>query len=98
MHTETPFRNTSYSRSAVPGIVALAIAILMSGTMFSAASAQDVATPVVEATPEGVANVCEATSLYGPDTWVTDVRRHRLQLSTNDGDRCARPAGDKSER
>ncbi len=71
MHTETPFRNTSYSRSAVPSIVALAIAILMSGTMFSAASAQDVATPVVEATPEGVANVCEATSPgVGAEPWI----------------------------
>ncbi|MDQ3656296.1 MAG: DUF3574 domain-containing protein [Chloroflexota bacterium] len=71
MHTETPFRHTSYSRSAVPGIVALAIAILMSGTMFSAASAQDVATPVVEATPEGVANMCEATSPgVGAEPWI----------------------------
>jgi len=85
MHTETPFRNTSYSRSAVPGIVALAIAILMSGTMFSAASAQDVATPVVEATPEGGANVCEATSPgVGAEPWI----RTELYFGTtipNDG-------------
>lgn len=71
MRTETPCRNTSYSRSGVLGIVVLALTILMSGTLIGAAAAQDVATPVVEATPVVVDDSCEATSPgVGAEAWI----------------------------
>lgn len=50
MHAESLPRTTSYPRPAILGIVALAIAILLSGGFLATASAQD-ATPVVEGTP-----------------------------------------------
>ena len=71
MPTETPFRNTSYSRPSLLGIVALAIAILISGAMIGAATAQDIATPVVDATPVVVDTACESTSPgVGAEPWI----------------------------
>jgi len=71
MRIETPFRNPSYPRSGVPGIVALAIAILISGAMIGAATAQDLATPVVDATPVVVDTACESTSPgVGAEAWI----------------------------
>lgn len=85
MPVETPIRNSSYSRTGGLSIIAMAITILLSGAMFSAASAQDVATPVVEATPEDVDNECDATSPgVGAEPWI----RTELYFGTtipNDG-------------
>lgn len=55
----------------MPGIAAMVIAILISGAMFGSSRAQDLATPVVEATPGVVANVCDATAPgVGAEPWV----------------------------
>ncbi len=85
MHVEPSFRSTSYPRSAVLGIIAMAFAILMSATIVSAASAQAVATPVVEGTPAVAENACDATSPgVGAEPWI----RTELYFGTtipNDG-------------
>lgn len=66
MPAAPPFRRPSYPRPALLGIIAMAIALLVSGT----AAAQD-ATPVVDATPGSAANVCEAISPgVGAEPWI----------------------------
>ncbi len=84
MHTETPFRNTSYPRSAVLGIIAMAVGILISGAIVGSASGQG-ATPVVDGTPVVAVNECDASSPgVGAEPWI----RTELYFGTtipNDG-------------
>jgi hypothetical protein len=71
MHTETQRRSTSYSSPWALGIVAIAVAILITGAIVGSSGAQDFATPVVDATPDVVANICDATAPgVGAEPWV----------------------------
>ena len=71
MGAESMPRNTSYFRQWVLGIVAIALAILISGGIVGSSQAQDVATPIVDATPDVVANVCDSTAPgVGAEPWV----------------------------
>lgn len=71
MQIESLPRRPSYPRSSLLGIFALALAVLISAVTVGAASAQDLATPVVEGTPDVIGNVCDATSPgVGAEPWI----------------------------